>query len=276
MSNFWEYSFNDTPDFVDTFDELPLWSASFGLLLLKHLELKPNLTVLDLGSGAGFPLIELAERLGPTATCYGLDPWLNANNRAKKKIQQYGVTNVQVLDGSATSILLPDASVDLIISNLGINNFEDKGQVFAEASRVLKSGGKLVLTTNLDGHWKKFYEIFEQALTQAGKPELISKLTEQQRHRGTVESIAGMFTAHGFSMQRHEQEEFTMRFLDGTAFLNHHFVKLGWLSSWQSLIPKVGWPSFFPLLEQELNNYATKEGCLSLIVPMAYIEFQKA
>ena len=63
MTDYLKYKFQDTPEFVNTFDELPLWSASFGLLLLKHLELKPNLKVIDIGSGAGFPLLELAARL---------------------------------------------------------------------------------------------------------------------------------------------------------------------------------------------------------------------
>lgn len=276
MANFWEYTFDDNPQFVDTFDELPLWSAPFGLLMLKHLKLKPNLTVLDLGSGAGFPLIELAERLGPTATCYGLDPWLNANNRARKKLQQYGVSNVQVLDGSAAKIPLDDASVDLIASNLGINNFEDRDKVFAECKRVLKRGGKLALTTNLKGHWKVFYDIFEQTLTKAGKSEMIPQLTAQQEHRGTIESIASVFAEHGFEIIQQVREEFIMRFLDGTAFLNHHFVKLGWLASWQGLISKEDWPSFFPLLERELNDYAVGKGELTLTVPMAYMEFRQA
>ena len=64
MTEYLKYKFQDTPEFVETFDEVPLWSASFGLLLLKHVELKPDLKVVDIGSGAGFPLIELAERLG--------------------------------------------------------------------------------------------------------------------------------------------------------------------------------------------------------------------
>ena len=68
------YTFKDNKTTVNTFDEMPLWSASFGLLLLKHVTLKPNLTVLDIGSGAGFPLLELAERLGPSAKLCGIDP----------------------------------------------------------------------------------------------------------------------------------------------------------------------------------------------------------
>ena len=97
MTEYLSYNFNDTSEFIDTFDELPLWSASFGLLLLKHLELRPNLIVVDIGSGAGFPLMELAERLGKSCKLYGIDPWANANCRARKKIKNYGLTNVEII-----------------------------------------------------------------------------------------------------------------------------------------------------------------------------------
>src|SRR5258708_6823623 len=122
MTEYLSYKFEDTPDLVNTFDELPLWSAPFGLLLLRHLEYKPNLTIVDIGSGAGFPLMEIASRFGKSCKCFGLDIWTNANNRAKQKIKNYGLSNVEVLEGSAEKIPFNDNSVDLIVSNLGINN----------------------------------------------------------------------------------------------------------------------------------------------------------
>ena len=58
----------NSPDYVVVFDEVPLWSAMFGALLLERIELQPHMTVLDLGCGAGFPLLELAGRLGRSCT----------------------------------------------------------------------------------------------------------------------------------------------------------------------------------------------------------------
>jgi arsenite methyltransferase len=74
------------PNIVATYDELPLWSAMFGLLLLEHAPLKNVSLALDVGCGTGFPLIELAERLGPDAHVHGIDPWSAALTRAKDKI----------------------------------------------------------------------------------------------------------------------------------------------------------------------------------------------
>ncbi len=275
MTEYLSYKFDDTPEFVETFDEVPLWSAAFGLLMLKHLELKPNLTVIDIGSGAGFPLLELAERLGKSCKLYGLDPWKNACERARRKVKNYGVSNVEIIEGSAEKIPLTDNSIDLIVSNLGINNFDQPQVVFKECQRVLKPGGKLALTTNLNGHWKKFYNVFEEMLRQTNKPDILEKLQEQQKHRGTIETTSKLFTDNGFKISRHFKDEFTMKFLDGSAFLNHHFVKLGWLSSWQNIIPQTDRAEIFTQLEANLNEFAETNGGLNLTVPMAFIEGRK-
>jgi len=272
MTQYLSYQFNDSEAFIETFDEAPLWSAAFGLLLLKHLELKPDMTVLDLGSGAGFPLMELAARLGSSCQLYGIDPWATANTRAKKKIRNYELRNVELIESPADTLPFGDNNIDLIVSNLGINNFENRDKVFKECYRVLKPEGKLALTTNLNGHWKTFYTIFEDTARQLNKPELVDKLAAQQEHRGNIASISKFFTDNGLTVVRHVTEELTMNFLDGTAFLNHYFVKLGWLSSWTGLVPHEEQVTVFSLLEQNLNAYAKEHNGLHLTVPMAFIE----
>jgi len=236
MTEYLSYTFNDNEEFINTFDELPLWSASFGLLLLKHLELKPNLTVIDIGSGAGFPLMELAERLGKSCKLYGIDPWINANKRARQKIKSYQISNVELIESSAEKIPFEENSIDLIVSNLGINNFAQPQIVFKECNRVLKPNGKLALTTNLNGHWKEFYSIFYSTLKQLGKENFIPVLKKDEERRGKVESVSKLFTENGFKVCRFHEESFEMKFLDGSAFLNNHSVKMGWLTTWKKLI----------------------------------------
>jgi len=270
-----DWEFKDTPSSVSTFDELPLWSAPFGILLLKHVALTPNSTVLDIGSGAGFPLLELAQRLGPTCKCYGIDTWTNANDRARLKMVNYGVPNVEVLDGSAASLPFPDAAIALIVSNLGINNVSEPDKVFGECLRVLNPGGRLAITTNLNGHWKEFYGVFAETLSHL-RPDLLDVLKRHEEHRGTVDTVSALFTDNGFTVSRHFEDQFEMRFLDGTAFLNHYFVKLGWMSSWKDMIPENIRESFFEQLEQNLNSYAARHQGLTLTVPMAFIEGLKS
>ena len=83
------FDVND-PAFVDAYDEAPLWSAMFGQLLLDHVPLRAGWAVLDVGCGTGFPLLELAGRLGPSSTVTGLDSWAAALDRARRKARARG------------------------------------------------------------------------------------------------------------------------------------------------------------------------------------------
>ncbi len=73
-------------DFVKIFDELPIWSAPFGLLLLDRVPLKRGNTILDVGAGTGFMSIELAQRSGLDSKVIVVDPWTEALQCLKQKI----------------------------------------------------------------------------------------------------------------------------------------------------------------------------------------------
>lgn len=267
-----DYRFQDSPQFINTFDEAPLWSASFGLLLFKHLPLIQNGVAVDLGCGAGFPLLELAERLGSQCHVYGIDPWENAIARAKQKVADYGVSNVTLIEASAAAIPLENNTVDLIVSNLVINNFENPEVVFRESFRVLKPGARLALTTNLNGHWSEFYRLFEETIKSFGWNDILPELALHEKHRGDRKSISQKFEEAGFREVRFFEEDMRMSFSNGSAFLNHHFVKLGWLESWFKLIPEKERKPFFGSLEQRINAVASSGHGWHLTVPMLYAD----
>jgi arsenite methyltransferase len=275
MTNYLDYQFEDSETFINTFDEAPLWSASFGLLLLKHLELKSNQTVIDIGSGAGFPLFELAGRMGNSCKLFGVDTWTNANQRALQKIKNYQYSNVEIISCSANKMPFENNSIDLIVSNLGINNFNNPNEVFSECNRVLKPNGMLTITTNMNGHWQEFYQVFYATLKQLNKHNLVEKLEQEEAHRGNKQTISEHFTKNGFKINQSIEDQFEMKFLDGSAFLNHHFVKLGWLTSWMNLIDKQDLKEVFSNLESNLNLYAQLNNGLNLTVPMLFIEGEK-
>lgn len=108
--------------------------------------LRPGERVLDLGSGGGIDVLLSAKRVGPTGKAYGLDMTDAMLRLANENLRRSGATNVEFLKGTIEEIPLPDASVDVIISNCVINLSADKRRVLAEAFRVLAPGGRFAVS----------------------------------------------------------------------------------------------------------------------------------
>jgi SAM-dependent methyltransferase len=100
-------------------------------------------TVLDLGSGGGIDVILSARRVGPAGHAYGLDMTKEMLELARRNAAEAGVANVTFLQGLIEEIPLPDASVDVVISNCVINLSTDKPSVLREIGRVLRPGGRI-------------------------------------------------------------------------------------------------------------------------------------
>ncbi len=108
-------------------------------------ELRPGEDVLDLGSGGGLDVLLSARRVGPHGTAYGLDMTPEMLALAERHRDEAGIANARFLLGAIEDVPLPDASVDVVISNCVINLSPDKDAVLREAYRVLRPEGRFAV-----------------------------------------------------------------------------------------------------------------------------------
>lgn len=118
------------------------WALGVGNPV-PHAGLTPGEHVLDLGSGAGIDVLLAADEVGSSGAVIGLDNLPEMVERAKGFAAEAGVDNVEFVTGRMDDIPVPDASVDVVISNGAINLAARKSRVLAEALRVLRPGGRL-------------------------------------------------------------------------------------------------------------------------------------
>jgi arsenite methyltransferase len=257
---------------ANVLDELPIWSAPFGLKLLDYVDYRPDISVLDIGSGTGFPLTELAMRLGESSTVFGIDPWKEAIERANKKICHYGIKNIKLIEGFAESLPLENGSIDLITSNNGINNVKDIDKVLSECSRVIKKGGQFVQTMNTDKSMFEFYSEFERVLSELHMNREIDLMYEHiAQKRPPLDIMISMIQKRGFKIIDLEHDQFNYKFADGSAMLNHYFIRLAFMDPWIKILPDNKAELVFDAVETRLNEQSLKSGCMKLSIPFVLI-----
>ena len=170
-------------------------------------ELVPGEVVLDLGSGGGIDVLLSARRVSPGGKAYGLDMTDEMLLLARRNQREAGIRNAEFLKGQIENIPLPDASVDVIISNCVINLSVDKSRVLREAFRVLRPGGRfavsdIVLRGDLPDSIRTSLELWAGCVAGA---------LEESEYRGLLEAAG--FEAVEIEPTRVYEAEDARRFL---------------------------------------------------------------
>jgi len=263
-----------SPGFGEFYDEVPLWSAPFGLWLLDSVSVRSGQTILDVGAGTGFLTIELAQRCYPSRVI-AVDPWSAATIRLRKKVDFLGLSNVEILECDAAALELSDDYVDLIVSNLGINNFDNAADVLRTCWRVARPGARIVMTSNLVGTMHEFYDVYREVLSDAQSVDRLNVLEKHLQHRATPESLRSQLERAGFRVLRCLTDSCRLRFASGNAMMRHLLMRIGFIPAWKEILAPDDNNLLFEKLEKRLNERTNQIGELVLTIPMALIEAEK-
>lgn len=187
------------------------------------IDLHPGQDVLDLGSGGGLDVLLSARRVAPSGTAYGVDMTDEMLQLAEKHRREAGVANATFIRGTIEDVPLPDASVDVVISNCVINLSTDKDAVLREAFRVLRPGGRfavsdIVLLRPLGPQWSSLIGLWTGCiagallnddyltkLAAAGFDEPSIQVTRTYTREDLVE-MAGQLPPHSLPEELTEEE----------------------------------------------------------------------
>ena len=270
-----ELNFND-PNLLSALDDISFWAAPFGIKLLNLVKYRKNIHALDIGFGSGFPLVELAMRLGPTCKVFGLDPWKAAIERTKFKIKYSDVQNVEIVEGVAERMPFENDFFDLIVSNNGLNNVQDLPKTLSECSRVSRHGAQFVFTFNTNRTFAEFYDVFREVLRESSLNELQPKVDDHiYEKRRPVSEFVNLLEESNFHVINIYEDEFDFKFSDGTAMLNHFSMKI-FLAAWKELVPVQFRENVFRKIEHKLILLAEQKQGFNMNVPFVTIDCQNA
>lgn len=252
------------------YDDLPFWSAPFGLMLLDTLRLKSGIKVLDIGSGQGFPMLEIADRLGPKGHVTGLEPLREEIGMIKGKISQRNISNAVIIEGVAEAMPFDDDRFDLVTSNNGLNNVQDQQAAFRECYRVAKPGAQLVTTMNLPHTMIEFYEVFKQVLREKKLTKEIELMNDHIiSKRKSIEFLKNLILETGFSISSINIDGFRYTFTGAEALFSHFTIKNYFLPSWKEILPAEKEEEIFSLISDRINHLCRENREFTLSIPYA-------
>ncbi len=151
---------------------------------IRLAEIQKGETIVDLGSGAGIDCFLAAQETGETGKVIGIDMTSQMIDKARINADREGYQNVEFRLGEIEHMPMADNSVDLIVSNCVINLSVDKSQVFKDAFRILKPGGRIVVSDIMLQY--EFPEVIKQAL--ADSPGCVSRAWVTDEYLGVIKA----------------------------------------------------------------------------------------
>ncbi|MFC2113058.1 class I SAM-dependent methyltransferase [Bacteroidota bacterium] len=253
-------------------EELPYWSTPSGLEIMNSVQLKPNLKVLDTGSGSGYQMIELAQRLGNSSMVFGMEQEDEILERIIQISEKYQLNNIEAIKGNIDRLPFGDHYFDLIVSNIGIRNIDNFDLFFEECKRVAKPTAQLIISLHLQDAIMEFYNAMEEVLKSQNMLYEIETMKEHIHSRyKSLKSVEHILHSAGFLISEIKLHKFSMTFLDGTTFFNHRLIRNVFLPEWTTLFEKKVHKDIFKAIELKINHLSSSANGFKISVPYAVL-----
>jgi SAM-dependent methyltransferase len=221
-------------------DVLPLYGRRFAQLALRALDLRPAATVLEIGCATGDLTLELARRFDAASriTALELSPPLAARAETKLGANPIAARKASIQQTATPlhpTLVLPDSTFDICVSNLAIADAPDPARTVAELSNMLKPGGQLVLTLPLRGTWGEFLDIYREVLRENDRPDSLAALDGYVAALPDGDACARWLESAGLDAVEVLVDRWELLFKSAREFFYAPVIHLGPLSRWKRI-----------------------------------------
>jgi ubiquinone/menaquinone biosynthesis C-methylase UbiE len=219
---------------------LPIWSQRFGKMLVRGVTLPERGQLLDASCGTGYPATELIRKMKPDTRLIAIDGASSLLDVARRKVEEMGAKGVFFRTESIEPKLsFTDDVYDLVISNLGLSEVEDRQRAVNEFARVTKPGGQVRCTLPVEGTFQEFHDIYREVLTKHDKHDTLARLGEHiAAAYPPVAACESWFKIAGLIDVKVEVEEFSMLFRSSRESFFAPVIEYGPLAAWKKVAGK--------------------------------------
>ena len=221
-------------------DVWPLFGRRFLQLLLRELDLRPAAATLEIGCATGELTLELARRLDEASQITALELSAPLAARAQAKIAatprtRRRVSIVQTATPLHPTLVLPDSTYDICVSNLGLAEAPEPERTVAELANMLKPGCELVLTLPLRGTWGELLDIYRDVLRDDRRTEALAALDAYVAGFPDGDTCARWLEQAGFANVEIAVDRWEILFQSAREFFFAPLINLGPLSRWKQI-----------------------------------------
>ena len=241
--------------------------------LLAAVKIKPGLKVLNLGTGAVFRTLELAQRLGPKSSVHGILPDAGLPEFYNEYIQDIGLNNIELLQMTKEELPFADHFFDLLIMHCSYRDMRHFNNTLHEAARVSGPGAQFLLCILLKESLQEYFSLVQEALLRLnlhGATDAWQTLKESRLR--SLKDVEIILKDAGLSISGIVLRNYGMSFLSCRSFLNHHYARNELIPDWELFLNGSDRSDFFVQLESCFqSNYGINKP-YTIQMPFAVLE----